>query len=52
MLVFRTLMINMSFTGHICIKDNQGQLGHVEVMVVSSPVMVNKVIRIKDSHSQ
>ena len=40
----------MSFCGHICIKDNQGQLGHLEVMLVSRPVMVNKANRNKDSH--
>jgi hypothetical protein len=41
-----------SFSGHICIKDNQGQLGHLEVMLVSRPVMVNTIIRIKDNHGQ
>jgi hypothetical protein len=31
---------------------NQGHLGHLEVKLVSRPVMVNKVIRIKDSRGQ
>jgi hypothetical protein len=42
----------MSDSGHICIKDNQDQLGHLEVMLVSRPVVLNNVIRIKDSHGQ
>ena len=35
-----------------CIKDSHGQLGHLEVMLVLRPVIVNKVIRMKDSRGQ
>jgi hypothetical protein len=41
-----------SFSDHICIKGNQGHVGHLEVKIVSRPVMVYKVIRIKESHGQ
>ena len=42
----------MSFICPTCIKDSHGELDHLEVMLVLKPVMVNKVIRTKDSHGQ
>ena len=32
------------FSGHVCIKDKQGQLDHLEVMLVSRPVIKSFVL--------
>ena len=47
-----TLLSIRYFICPTCIEEIHDQLGHLEVMLALKPVVVNKVLRIKNSHGQ